>query len=708
MQTSRIRQLDQEVINRIAAGEVIQRPANALKEIIENSLDANPKSIDIFAVSGGIKALRVSDNGFGIHPDDFPLLCARHATSKLSSFEELPDVATFGFRGEALAAMSYAARLEVSSFRAGERMGAKASFENGHVVGEAVPCARAPGTTVILRDMFYAHPTRRDALAKPRAELTRLLRVFRAYAIHRPTVGFSFATGASLLGAAGTSPVRVRALPTALGGFAADERRQFAARASVLLEQRFAADELLFAQAPPFRATQGSAALPAGLLRKMRVTIVCSHPSAVEPLAKPLASFVFVNERLVQFPELEEAVHAALAAYLPPRARIPFLYAALSLDPRAVDINAHPAKERVIVMRHEAVATIAAETVEEALRQGGGARYAPVQSLLVPVSDVKDLPESPSVPQAESPVRVIREKELYLEPDITRFSQRVSAESPARAAPASVAVALTPFVRAPLGTEGVQALMHKLLLSESEGIRAATPRRTPLRAEALIGVAAKDTAPLAMVQSGENLLAAHPSSLAAAAFYAAALFVPTLSPPVLSFTPPVPLADVLAPAMGSDAPDLIEGAAVLLLSWASVLEQIGVYISARDVPVLEGLACLPLMRPPTQAGSGAIDEKIIPHRNVLSMCLFRIAADPPWPSQEMPPGPSREQLGPLIPPICTALGDMWSVALVDRDDGPELCWRSACQWRRYINRDTQSKCIVSLCTQARLIKAFGR
>lgn len=215
-------------MNRIAAGEVIQRPSNALKELLENALDAGSRHVTVTVAQGGIRLLRVQDDGCGVSRADLPLLCERHATSKLVSAGDLAHLATFGFRGEALASMSFAAHVTVITRRRGEGdCGYKATYRDGKLfpptnegTGEVEvlpslstapaaatiaaasspllpPCsanpalvAAQPGTTVEIRDLFFAAPLRRKALKSPAAEYDAILDVVRRYAVFRPDVSF--------------------------------------------------------------------------------------------------------------------------------------------------------------------------------------------------------------------------------------------------------------------------------------------------------------------------------------------------------------------------------------------------------------------------------------------------------------------------------------------------------------------------------------
>jgi DNA mismatch repair protein MLH1 len=191
MRPKPIVRLSPDVVNRVAAGEVIHRPASALKEMLENSLDAGSRSITVTVRDGGNKLLQVTDDGCGIRDEDLPILCERHTTSKLRTFEDLDAVATFGFRGEALASMSFVANLTVTTMTADAAHATRAAYADGKMTSEgAQPTAGVPGTTICIENLFYNVPTRRRALKSASEEFARVLETTQRYAASRPDVAF--------------------------------------------------------------------------------------------------------------------------------------------------------------------------------------------------------------------------------------------------------------------------------------------------------------------------------------------------------------------------------------------------------------------------------------------------------------------------------------------------------------------------------------
>lgn len=188
---ARIETLSQRLTNQIAAGEVVERPASVVKELLENSLDAGADRIEIELEQGGVKLIRIRDNGFGITKDDLPLALSRHATSKIKQLEDLEQVSSLGFRGEALASISSVSRLAMTSRTADASEAWKVEAEGRDMVANLSPAAHPPGTNLEVRDLFFNTPARRKFLRTEQTEYKRIEEVVKRLALSRFDVSFS-------------------------------------------------------------------------------------------------------------------------------------------------------------------------------------------------------------------------------------------------------------------------------------------------------------------------------------------------------------------------------------------------------------------------------------------------------------------------------------------------------------------------------------
>ncbi len=305
-----IRQLDETAANRIAAGEVVERPASAVKELVENALDAGASRVDIVIHGGGKGLIRVADDGCGMTADDLPLALSRHATSKIDG-SDLLNIRSFGFRGEALPSLGAVGRLSITS-HAGE-----GAFQISVSAGQAAPVRPASGnrgTVVELRDLFFATPARLKFLRSDRAEMQAIAEVVKRLAMAEPYVGFTLADEDRLI-------FRADAEQGELFG-------ALAARLERVMGREFVDNALpIDAERDGLRMT-GYAALP-----------TYSRGAAV-------AQHLFVNGRPVRDKLLTGALRAAYADVLH-AGRHPAAVLFLTCDPQEVDVNVHPAKAEV-------------------------------------------------------------------------------------------------------------------------------------------------------------------------------------------------------------------------------------------------------------------------------------------------------------------------------------------------------------------------
>uniref|UniRef100_A0A8D8HCU8 DNA mismatch repair protein Mlh1 n=1 Tax=Culex pipiens TaxID=7175 RepID=A0A8D8HCU8_CULPI len=341
-----IRKLDEVVVNRIAAGEIIQRPANALKEMIENSLDAKSTSIQVVVKVGGLKSLQIQDNGTGIRREDLDIVCERFTTSKLQKFEDLSSIDTYGFRGEALASISHVAHLTITTKTKQDKCAYKASYEDGKLKGTIKPCAGNQGTQITVEDLFYNVPLRKQSLKAPNEEFQRISDVVSKYAVHNPQTGFLL--------------------------------KKFGENAAIRTQAKSTVEnniKLIYG------GSIGKALLKIAIDDPILQLKVDGHITDVNFSLKKGIFLLFINHRAVESANLKKAIDNIYSSYLP-KGSAPFLYLSLELDPNNVDVNVHPTKHEVHFLHEDECVEKIKEAVERALLGGNASRTFYQQALL--------------------------------------------------------------------------------------------------------------------------------------------------------------------------------------------------------------------------------------------------------------------------------------------------------------------------------------
>ncbi|WP_449428967.1 DNA mismatch repair endonuclease MutL [Rhodanobacter umsongensis] len=328
-----IRVLPPELINQIAAGEVIERPSSVVKELVENSLDAGASRIEVDIEAGGARLIRVRDDGGGIHVDELPLAVASHATSKIGSFDDLEHVASMGFRGEALASVSSVSRFALTSRVRGQDSAFRIEVDSGRLQA-ARPAQHPQGTSVEVRDLFYNVPARRKFLRAERTEFAHIDDLLKSLALARGSVEFRLSHNGK--------PVRVWK--------AARDEQAALQRVAEVLGEDFPAQSLRIDHAMAGLHLSGWVGLPTA------------------SRAQADAQYFYVNGRLVRDRIVAHAVRQAYADVLFHGRHAAFvLY--LELDPAGVDVNVHPAKHEVRFREQRLVHDFLFRTLHEALAQ---------------------------------------------------------------------------------------------------------------------------------------------------------------------------------------------------------------------------------------------------------------------------------------------------------------------------------------------------
>ena len=395
-----IRALDEAAINRIAAGEVVERPASAVKELVENALDAGAKRIAVDYSAGGKVLIRVTDDGCGMTPEDLPLAVARHATSKIDG-SDLLNIRSFGFRGEALASLGSVGRLSLTS-RAEGYDGASLTVSGGRM-GQTRPAAVSRGTIVELRDLFYATPARLKFLRTDRAEAQAIADVIKRLAMAEPQIGFT------LTEITDDAPRTIfRADP--LSGDFFDTLHN---RLAHILGRDFIDNALkIDVERDGLRLT-GYAALP-----------TYSRGSSVQ-------QFICVNGRPVLDRNLLGALRVAYYDFLS-RDRHPAAVLNLICDPERVDVNVHPAKSEVRFREPEAARSLIITGLRTALTHAGHRASTTVADATLAAMRPEASPHQPRIYQMDRPSQAsLGRAYAYQAPEPQNHAPQGFAEAPA-------------------------------------------------------------------------------------------------------------------------------------------------------------------------------------------------------------------------------------------------------------------------------------
>lgn len=361
-----------DVVNKIAAGEIIVAPVHALKELMENAVDAGSTSLEVLVKEGGLKLLQITDNGHGIEvnnltptqklrtklmvfqKDDLAILCERFTTSKLKKFEDLHSIATYGFRGEALASISHIAHLTVTTKTRNSSVAYRAHYDGGKLAppkpgqsSDPKPTAGRNGTQITVEDLFYNVPTRRRAFRSASDEFNKIIDMVGRYAIHCRGVAFS----CKKHGDAGTS-IAIQASASII-----DRIRQ--------IHGGSVANELVEFNASDDRW---------GFTAEGWATNANYH-------IKKTTLLLFINHRAVESSNIKKAVEQTYSSFLPKNGH-PFVYLSLEIDPQRVDVNVHPTKREVNFLNEDEIIQAICEEIRQKLAAVDTSRTFLTQTLL--------------------------------------------------------------------------------------------------------------------------------------------------------------------------------------------------------------------------------------------------------------------------------------------------------------------------------------
>lgn len=349
-----IKALDPQLVNRIAAGEIIQRPFNALKELIENSLDAGATTINIVVKEGGLKLIQIQDNGCGIDRNDLSIVCERFTTSKLKDFDDLRSLSTFGFRGEALASISHVARLSILTKTANSPCAYKASYSDGKLIENTLkPCAAASkGTQISAEDLFYNSLIRRNALRSSNEEFSKIQEVVSRYAIHNYHVSFTLKRG------------NENGFDLKTSGLSNIEKENGCEKKRCLENEKYLMDNIGIVFGSDLRKELERIEIKNNAQYQFEMNGYISNTKYNQ--LKQMVFILFINERLVDCQPLKKCLQTIFSLYMP-KGSHPFVYMNLTLNPLNIDVNVHPTKHEIRFLHQDEIINKIQVCVEQQL-----------------------------------------------------------------------------------------------------------------------------------------------------------------------------------------------------------------------------------------------------------------------------------------------------------------------------------------------------
>lgn len=480
---NRIKLLPEQVANQIAAGEVIERPASVVKELVENSLDAGAKKISVEIQAGGRSLVRVADDGIGMSRDDALLCLERHATSKIRRAEDLAAIDTMGFRGEALPSIASVSKFSLTTRECDDPSPEGTQITvNGGTIAEVKAAGAAPGTSIEVRQLFYNLPARRKFLRTEETEAAHIQHYLTLAALAFPDVAFTFQKDGRLvwqLPAVKSEPVlssRIEALRERLRALLGDEKL-LAVNFTASLEEDFVPEQPeVFENATPEKFT------PKNHRPAIQIWGLIGAPGISRATRE--SQFVFVNRRPVENRGINyaliEGCHTTLM-----KGRFPVCCLFLEIDPAAVDVNVHPAKREVKFHREFEVRKFVAQAVREALLAYHSQPEKKIPQVQTPIEEqlAMDQPletnserklSTPALPEFPLPPKVLERSLPAVQPPLAMgFSKTVpatvSASPPANHLASSQQPApafVTPLLNVPLRLVGVVGKLYVVLESD--------------------------------------------------------------------------------------------------------------------------------------------------------------------------------------------------------------------------------------------------